>query len=139
MLYRHIHNPWNELERMQRRVLRSLALNRYDSEPCFPAVNVYANDQAQIISAELPGLTREDIEISVAGEALTISGSREPEKVEEGAEYHRRERSAGKFTRSFQLLFPVDADKVEASFENGVLHIRLPRAEADRPRKIAIK
>jgi len=139
MYYRHIHNPWNEMERMQRRMLRSLALNRYESEPGFPAVNVYANDQAQIISAELPGLTREDIEISVAGEALTISGSREPEKVEEGAEYHRRERSAGKFTRSFQLLFPVDADKVEASFEDGVLRIRLPRAESDRPRKIAIK
>lgn len=139
MLYRRIHNPWNELERMQRRMLRNFGLNRYDTESGFPAVNVYANDQAQIISAELPGLKREDIEISVAGEALTISGSREPEKVEEGAEYHRQERSFGKFTRSFQLLFPVDAEKVEASFEDGVLHIRLPRAEANRPRKIAIK
>jgi len=146
MVYRRISNPWRdseriqrEMERMQRHLFRDFGLSRYDSHPYFPAVNVYANDQAQVITAELPGLKREDIEINVAGEALTISGSREPEKLEEGAEYHRQERLHGKFSRSFQLLFPVDADKVEASFDDGVLRVRLPRAESDRPRKITIK
>ncbi len=139
MIYRRTINPWSELERMQRQLFRNFGRSGYDSEPAFPAANVYANDQAQVITAELPGLKPEDIEISVAGETLTIKGHREPEKVAEGAEYHRRERLFGSFTRSFQLLFPVDADKVEASFENGVLRMRLPRAESDRPRKIAIK
>ena len=59
--------------------------------------------------------------------------------MEAKAEYHRQERSYGKFTRSIELLFPVEADKVDAAFENGILRIHMPRAEADRPKKISVK
>jgi HSP20 family protein len=143
MINRRIFNPWSENEqRMQRQIARlinTFGMSRYDTAPNFPTVNVYANEEAQIVTAELPGMQPNDIDISVVGETLTISGERQLEKLEEDAEYHRQERSCGKFRRSFELLFPVDADKVEASFENGVLQIRLPRAEAHKPRKIAIQ
>ena len=78
------------------------------------------------------------IEISVVGDTLKVSGSRTPEDVGEG-KYHRRERSCGRFARSFQLPFQVEGDAVEASFERGVLHINLPRAEADKPKRIEVK
>jgi len=69
----------------------------------------------------------------------TLRGSRQPEEVGEGVTFHRRERRFGSFTRTFRLPFDVDADKVEARFQNGVLSITLPRAEADKPKKIAVK
>jgi HSP20 family protein len=149
MFYRRLINPWNEseqltlreerLQRQMARLFNTFGLSRYDTAPSFPAVNVYANEEAQIVTAELPGMKPEDIEISVVGETLTISGERKPEAVDENVEYHRQERAFVKFSRSFELLFPVESDKVEASFDNGVLRIHLPRAEAHKPRKIAIQ
>jgi HSP20 family protein len=102
-------------------------------------MNVWANPDGAVVTAELPGVNPEDIDVSVVGETLTLTGSRTPEELKEGEKYHRRERGQGKFTRTFQLPFPVEADKVEAVFEKGVLHISLPRAEADKPKKISIK
>ena len=87
----------------------------------------------------MPGFDPDQINISVTGDTLTVSGNRTPEDVGEGARYHRRERGCGRFTRSFQLPFQVDGVAVEAAFENGVLRIELPRAEADKPKKITVK
>ena len=101
-------------------------------------MNVWTNEEGAVVTAELPGVAPEDIDISVINETLTVTGARQPEEVE-GATYHRRERSQGKFTRSFELPFRIESDQVEASFENGVLHIALPRAEADKPKKITVK
>jgi HSP20 family protein len=111
----------------------------FEIGPTFPPLNIYTNDQAEIITAEMPGFRPENIEINVVGETLTISGERQEKDVEAKAEYHRQERSYGKFTRSIELLFPVEADKVDAAFENGILRIHMPRAEADRPKKISVK
>ncbi|MCB0212841.1 MAG: Hsp20/alpha crystallin family protein, partial [Anaerolineae bacterium] len=88
---------------------------------------------------ELPGVNPEDIDISVVGETLKLTGSRQPEELGEGSRYHRRERGFGKFTRTFQLPFAVEADQVEAVFDKGILHISLPRAEAEKPKKITVK
>ena len=101
-------------------------------------MNVWTNEDGAVVTAELPGVAPEDIDISVVNETLTVTGTRSPEEVE-GATYHRRERTYGRFTRSFQLPFQIDGEKVEASFEHGVLHIHLPRSEADKPRRITIK
>ncbi len=136
-------SPWREMERLQREVNRLFA----DSAGVvggrmaagYPAINVWSNDESAVVTAELPGVDPEDIDISVVGDTLTLTGSRRPTELKEGEKYHRRERGYGQFTRSFQLPFQVEADKVEAQFEKGVLHISLPRAEADKPRKIAIK
>jgi HSP20 family protein len=137
-------NPWQDIERMQREMeglFNSFygSRPRFQTAPSYPAMNVWTNQDGAVLTAELPGVNPENIDISVVGETLTLTGARQPEELQEGEQYHRRERGYGKFTRTFQLPFPVEADKVEAMFEKGVLHISLPRAEADKPKKISIK
>jgi HSP20 family protein len=110
-----------------------------ETPSCYPAMNAWTNEDGAIITAELPGFKPEEIEISVVSDTLTVSGNREPEDVGEGVTYHRRERGCGRFTRAFQLPFLVEGDEVEAEFEKGVLRITLPRAEADKPKKIAVR
>jgi HSP20 family protein len=92
-----------------------------------------------VVTAELPGVDVKDLDINVVGETLTISGERKPEVVDKDAVYHRQERGFGKFTRMVELPFGVDANKIQAMLENGILKILLPRAEQDRPRKITVK
>jgi HSP20 family protein len=106
----------------------------------YPAVNVWTNDQeGVIVSAELPGVSPESIDISVTADTLTISGSRAPEDLPEEAQYHRRERYCEPFSRTVQLPYSVDTNKVEASADKGVLMITLPRAEAEKPKQIEVK
>jgi HSP20 family protein len=107
--------------------------------PGYPAMNVWANDDGLVLTTEVPGVNPQDIDISVVGETLTLSGERMPDELKEGSRYHRQERGYGKFTRSVQLPFPVDVNAVEASFKDGVLHVAMPRAEEDKPRKITVK
>jgi len=92
-----------------------------------------------VVTAELPGLDVKDLEITVVCETLTISGERKSESLTEDAVYHRQERGIGKFTRMLDLPFTVDANKVHATLDRGVLCILLPRAEQDKPRKISVK
>jgi HSP20 family protein len=140
--YRRVRSHWGEMERLQREMNRlfASAANAEDAcAPTYPAMNVWTSQDQAIITAELPGVDPNDIDISVTGDALTVSGTRHADELPEDAVYHRRERGCGKFTRSFQLPFPVESSKVEAAFDSGVLQIALPRLEADKPRKIAIK
>lgn len=135
--------PWQEFERMRLEMDRLFngfyTSPRRQVAPGFPAMNAWTNKDGAVISAELPGVSPEDIDISVVGETLTLTGERKPEVLQDGEKFHRRERGYGKFTRTFQLPFAVEGDKVEAVFDKGILHISLPRAEADKPKKIAIK
>jgi HSP20 family protein len=102
-------------------------------------MNVWTNQDSVVITAELPGVNPEDIDISVMNDTLTLRGDQQVEAVQEGETVHRRERKCGAFNRSFQLPFPVEPGKVEASYERGILSITLPRAEADKPKKIAVQ
>mgnify|MGYP001581998692 CR=1 FL=1 len=104
-----------------------------------PPVNAWIGEADAVVTAELPGMDLNKMEISVVGDTLTISGAREVEALKEGESYHRQERQCGNFSRSLQLPFHVDADKVKAVYEKGVLNITLPRSEAEMPRKISIK
>lgn len=134
-------NPWRDIEQIQRemnRMFRHMSASPRVA-PSYPAINVWANDEGVVVTAELPGVKPDDINISVVGDTLTLSGERRPDELQDGEKYHRRERRQGKFTRTFELPFGVEADKVDAVFERGVLHISLPRAEAEKPRKIAVK
>jgi HSP20 family protein len=139
--YRTYASPWREMRRMSREMDRLLnsAQQGVERAPCYPAMNVWTNEDGAIATAELPGFDVDQIEIAVEGDTLTVSGNREPEETGEGARYHRRERGCGRFTRSFQLPFQVEGDSVEASFERGVLRVELPRAEADKPKRIEVK
>jgi HSP20 family protein len=111
---------------------------RWNGAHSYPATNVWTSESGAVVSAELPGVAPEDIDISVVNDTLTVSGTRKPEEAE-GATYYRRERGHGEFTRTFQLPFLVQGDQVKAAFDKGVLHIALPRAEEDKPKKIEVK
>ncbi len=136
-------NMVREMEALRREMNqlfeRNIAPGASNLAPSYPAMNAWTNEDGAVVTAELPGVKAEEIEISVVNDTLTLSGARQPETGSEKVAYHRRERRFGKFSRSLQLPFTVDADKVEAVFQKGILHISLPRAESEKPRKIAVK
>jgi len=109
--------------------------SRYEG---FPVIHSRAEDDNAVVSAEIPGIDPESVDISVKDNTLTIKGERKDEALAEGEHYHSRERWHGSFTKSFRLPFRVEAENVAAEYKHGVLTIRLPRAEADKPRKITI-
>lgn len=104
----------------------------------FPPLVVREDGGRICVEAEVPGITPEDIEISVHGKTLTLSGQRKPEEAPNG-NYHRRERKWGSFSKAITLPEEVDPEKVQAECKDGVLKIVLPKAEHMKPRKIAIK
>jgi HSP20 family protein len=144
MIYRRYTVPsaWEEMERVQRevrKILNNFAVERPRSMSAFPAMNAWTNDEEEVVTAALPGLSPEDVELTIVNDVLTLSGERKNQDPTDELRYHRRERTDGKFSRSIQLSFPVDSNKVNAAYENGILTVRLPRAEADKPRKISVK
>jgi HSP20 family protein len=105
----------------------------------FPPVNVWEDNDAVYVEAELPGLDLKDLEIYVTGgNQLVLKGERRP-CAPEKAVWHRQERGTGSFVRSLTLPFEVDSDKVDARFENGVVTVTLPKHQSARPRKITVK
>jgi len=105
----------------------------------FPAFRVHEDADALHVETELPGMELNDLEIYVTGHnQLTVKGERKPPAPEKSVQ-HRQERGFGSFVRSITLPSPVDADKIEARFENGVLKLRMPKHEIAKPRKIEIK
>jgi HSP20 family protein len=103
-----------------------------------PAVDIFDQDEAIVLRAELPGLTPEDIDIEIDDNVLTLRGERRfQEQVDEGR-YYRLERAYGQFQRSVTLPQGVKADEISAGFDNGVLTVRVPKADEVRPRKIAV-
>ena len=106
----------------------------------FPLVNLYETEDAYVLTAELPGVKREDIHVALEGSTVSLRGERKIEYPrEQGVGFHRLERQSGSFRRAFDLPVEIDADKVEAVHSNGVLMLRLPKAPEHRPRQIAVK
>ncbi len=104
-----------------------------------PNVDIYEDKDRLIVEAELPGMNRDDFEISVENNVLTLKGERKFEKKTEGDNYHRVERSYGAFTRQFTLPQTITAEGATADFENGVLRVALPKREETKARKIEVK
>lgn len=105
----------------------------------YPLMNAWQSADDIIIEAELPGVEPADVDLSVQNNVLTISGERKQEQpTGENVAVYVKERPFGRFTRSIQLPHRVDSAKVQAQYRNGVLRIRLPRAEEDKPRKISV-
>ncbi len=104
-----------------------------------PNIDIAENDDEIIIKAEIPGIDPKDIDISIAGETLTIKGEKKEEMENKGKHYHRVERSYGSFTRAINLPAPVMTDKVKAEDHNGVLEITLPKMEKAKAKRITVK
>ena len=105
----------------------------------FPLTNVTEDNDNFYVRAELPGLKADELNISVTGDTISISGERKLPVEDEKALYHRREREAGRFSRIVSLPTQVDTGKVEAHSADGILTVVLPKAEAARPKQIAVK
>lgn len=103
-----------------------------------PAVDVRESDDAYVFTAELAGLDKKEVDITVEDGILTLSGERHFNEEDEDKNYRRIERAYGSFSRSFKLPSAVDADRIEASFKNGLLTVSVPKAEVAKARKIAI-
>ena len=104
-----------------------------------PAIDVYEDKDNLVVRAELPGLKKEDIDISLHDGVLTLSGERKQDQTHADAETYRAERFVGRFQRSLTLHAPVNADKVRASYTDGVLTVTLPKTEAAKPKQITIQ
>jgi HSP20 family protein len=105
----------------------------------WPAMDIGENENAFIVKAEVPGCKAEDIDISVHGNTLTISGEKKQEKEEKEKGYYHVERSYGSFRRDLNLATEINADKIEAACENGVLTLTLPKSEKAKPVKVKVK
>lgn len=101
-----------------------------------PAADVRETADAYLLEIDIPGLSEKDIEVVLENDELTLRGER---KASDGASYSRRERAEGRFERSFRLADDVDTKRIEASAKNGVLTVKLPKAEQAKPRTIAVK
>jgi len=137
-------SPFDELERMRRELDRlsgdfTGSVFRLSTAGVFPLVNVTEDQNNYYVRAELPGVKTAELDISVTGETLTLSGERKLPEESEKASYHRREREAGSFSRVISLPGRLDVDKVKAHAEDGVLTVVLPKAESAKPRQIAVK
>jgi HSP20 family protein len=106
--------------------------------PWAPALDVAEDKDGFRVQVELPGLKREDIEVSLDDGALAITGERKAETPQEGTTVHRQERHYGKFSRTLTLPSEVVADKVKAAYKDGILTVTLPKAEAAKPKTIAV-
>jgi HSP20 family protein len=138
--------PFREMRRMHNMLDRFMDQSvfgapAYDTDgyTTLIPIDVYQTDEEMTIKATVPGLKADDIQISITGDSLSISGEIESEHEEEGREYFVRERRTGSFSRSMTLPVNVDADKATADFEDGVLTITLPKVEAEKPKTISVK
>ena len=140
-------NPFREFEDMERRF--DSLLGRPSFTPMWrrapaeqmgwtPAIDVFEKDDSFVVKAEIPGMKEEDIDISVSGDTLTIKGERKAESEVKEEDYHYCERCYGSFSRSISIPSSVDAAKIEASYNNGILEVTLPKAPEVKPKKIEV-
>ena len=140
-----IWNPFREIEQMERmmdetfgrpQIWRRLPEEEYVWSP---TIEIYEKENNYIVRMELPGVNSEDVDISMSGDTLTVKGERKlPEEIKD-EEYQLCEVCYGSFTRTLTLPEPVNAEKIEAKFENGVLNLRIPKAEEAKPKQIKIQ
>jgi HSP20 family protein len=134
--------PFRDLEEWERRfddlLGRPLWRLPTDERGWIPAVDVFEKDDRFVVKAELPGMKDDDVDVSVVGDTLTIKGEKKTETEVKNEDYYRCERSYGTFYRSIPIPSNVDANKIEASFDDGVLEVTLPKSAKVKPKKIAV-
>lgn len=132
-------DPFAEMRRMQNEMNRLFAeVEGRSTTAAFPPVNLWVGEDSVVVTAEVPGIDLENLDLTVREDVLTIQGKRDPAAETNEIAWHRRERAYGAFSRSVELPFRVDPDKVRARAMNGVLEVELQRPEADKPKRIRI-
>jgi HSP20 family protein len=139
---------WEEFGRLQRSLddlfgvlssgKRPFSSPLWSGARLFPLLNVVQADEKYVITAEIPGMKTEDLEIKIEGDTLSLKGERKPYDPGEQASYHRRERATGTFHRSLTLPTKVDPEDVKATYKDGVLTVILRKEKASVPKQIAI-
>lgn len=133
-------SPWKDLESQMNRILGEVGEAFGPVQQAWaPAVDFRESEEAYTLEADVPGLKKEDIRLEILEDRVTISGERKHEAEKEGEGYRRIERSSGRFERSFRIPEGFDAEGAEATFEDGVLRVTLPKREADKPRLVEVK
>jgi HSP20 family protein len=134
--------PFRDLEEWERRfddlLGRPLRRLPIDERGWMPAMDVFEKDDRFVVKAELPGMKDDDIDVSVIGDTLSIKGEKKTETEVKDEDYYRCERSYGTFYRSIPLPSNVDVNKIEASFDDGVLEVTLPKSAKVKPKKVAL-
>jgi HSP20 family protein len=136
-------DPNREVDSLQSEVNRVFDVffgngGRGPSRRWVPAMDLFETEGELVLRADLPGVTREEVQIEIKDSVLTISGERRAESQEEAEGYLRVERSFGSFTRSLSLPRGVEADAVAAEFTDGVLEVRVPKPEERKPHRVEI-
>lgn len=129
---------WNEMRRLNRHMDYGFGGTRGPIGREYPLLNAWAGDDGLLVVAAVPGIAEEDLDISLDGRTLTISGTRPVDELPEGARQYRQERVSGNFNRTVELPFDVDIDAVKATYAAGTLEINLPRLPEEKPRKITL-
>ena len=135
-------DPFADMRRMQGAVNRLFEGSRTPGQSStYPPVNFWAGEDSIVMTSELPGLTEQDIDLTVKDTMLSIRVTYPGAQTSEGEDvvWHRRERVEGSFLRSIELPFRVNPDHIDARFENGVLAVEMQRPEDDKPKRIEIK
>jgi HSP20 family protein len=131
-------DPFGEMQRLTDQVVRSWT-GETPARSFAPAVDIYEDDDAIVVSAELAGVKPEDVHIDVENNVLTLSGERKLEREEKREGYHRIESLHGNFARSFALPDTADAEKVEADMNEGILTVRIPKKPETTHKRIEVK
>lgn len=133
-------DPFGEMQRLRSEMNQLLnGAGAVSLARAYPPVNIWLGDNSVVVTTELPGLSSEDIDISIAEDTLTVSGNRVFAANDNQVAWRRRERPLGAFSRTIELPFRVNPDHVEAHCTNGVLEVEMHRPQADLPRKIQVK
>jgi HSP20 family protein len=137
--------PWPDFEQLRRDLLHTFDVFAGDREQrtspsgVFPPINVMQDADRFYVRAEIPGVVASELSIRALQNRLSISGKREIPKEHERVSYHRKERPEGTFNRTLTLPMPIDAERIDARYADGILTLTLPKAEEAKPRQIAVK
>ena len=130
---------WHDLQGMNNGTEFRLGGTRGPARSGFPSINAWVNDDGVVLTAEIPGVELDNLDISIIEQSLTLSGTRNSPGFPPDAQIRRRERSHGEFSRTLELPFRVNIDGVDAQLQNGVLRLELPRLPEEKSRKIEVK
>jgi HSP20 family protein len=139
-------NPYDEMTGLRHRFNRLLDprlpslwdLEATAADSWRPVVDIYEQDDAYVIKAELPGVEKKDISVELKGRTLVVKGERTSENEVKEGHYYRRERTFGKFQRAFSLPEALETDKIKAEFKDGVLRLTVPKREEVKPKQVTV-